>query len=252
MPLNSTGSNSPEFLRRFMRKLTWIFGAGAWLCVFLALPGTSLADDSAPPCWRGQPNTTYQSWVFTVSNNPAIPESFNNPGTPRATMTIGAFGKGWLASSFGGKTGLWELGQAGQVSIALSNYAGFASAPKYVQVQVTYFESSGTYLAPAVSIPGATLVTSQTTNNLSAPPGTWRTQVTLWLLSPAPANETVLINGSATKGLLIDQIVVDSRIASGGDADALSFRPCWRGLPGSTFQHWAFGISNNPASVPAE
>src|SRR5436305_7129657 len=115
-----------------MRKLSWIFGA----VVALAFPALTLANDSAPPCWRGQSNTTYASWVFTASNNPATPETFSNPGTPSATMTIGPFGKGWLASSFGGKTGLWELGQAGQVSLSLSNYPGFASAPKYVQVQV--------------------------------------------------------------------------------------------------------------------
>jgi uncharacterized repeat protein (TIGR01451 family) len=213
----------------------------------------SRADDSQPPCWRGYVNTTYQSWVFTVSNNPAAPEMFTNPNAmPQAAFTIGPFGKGWLATSFGGKTGLWELGQAGQVSVSVSNYAGFGSAPKYLQVQVTYFEAGGIYLAPTVSIAGATLVSSQTVNNLSAAPGLWRTQITRWLVTPAPASETILITGSPTKGLLIDQIVVDTKIASGGDGDVPAFQPCWRGATSSTFQHWAFGVSNNLAAVPAE
>src|SRR5688572_24611478 len=224
-----------------------------FLAVVLLASVKVQADDSSPPCWRGGSNTTYQSWVFTVSNNPAIPESFTNPnGTPESIMTIGSFGKGWLATSFGGRTGLWELGRAGQVSLSVSNFVGFLTAPKYVQVQVTYFEDTLAYRPPTVSITGATLVSLQTVNNLAAPPGNWKTQVSLWQISPAPTSETIIISGDPTKGLLIDQIIVDTRIAAGGDGDVPLFQPCWRGLAGSTFQHWAFGMSNSLAAVPAE
>lgn len=223
------------------------------LALLLMVLGSARADDSAPPCWRGAANTTYQSWVFTVSNNPAIPENFaNSNGAPFASMTIGSFGKGWLATSFGGKTGLWELGRAGQVALTVSNFAGFSAAPKYIQVQVTYFEDSLAYRPPTVSIAGATLVSAQTVNNSAAPPGNWRTQITTWQIFPAPTSETILINGDATRGLLIDQVVVDTRITAGGDGDVPGFQPCWRGLAGSTFQHWTFGLSNNPASLAAE
>src|SRR6185436_2397945 len=34
--------------------------------------------------------------------------------------------------------------------------------------------------------------------------------------------------------------------------DVAAFRPCWRGQPNTTFQQWAFSVSNNPANVPAE
>ena len=223
------------------------------LAVIVSLSASAQADDSSPPCWRGGSNTTYQSWVFTASNNPAVPEVLTNPNGPcSATFTIGAFGKGWLATSFGGKTGLWELGRAGSVSVAVPNFGAVATAAKYVQVQVTYFEDAFAYLPPTVTIAGATLVSSQTINNLSAPPGLWRTQTTLWQIFPSPASEAITIAGDLVKGLLIDQIIVDTRVAMGGDGDVVGFRPCWRGLADTTFQHWSFGMSNNPASLPAE
>jgi hypothetical protein len=34
--------------------------------------------------------------------------------------------------------------------------------------------------------------------------------------------------------------------------DVSQYRPCWRGMSGSTFQQWSFGISNNPATLVAE
>ena len=235
-----------------MQKPTWSFSVVVFAAM-LMIPGRVLADDSSPPCWRNGSNTTYQSWVFTVSNNPAAPETFTNPGgAASATFNIGTFGKGWLATSFGGKTGLWELGRAGLVSLSVPNFAASSSAAKYVQVQVTYFEDSLAYRPPTVSIAGATLVSLQTFNNLSAPPGIWKTQVTLWQIFPSPSGETIAVAGDPARGLLIDQIIVDTRVAAGGDGDVPAFRPCWRGRVGSTFQHWSFGISNNPASLPAE
>ena len=34
--------------------------------------------------------------------------------------------------------------------------------------------------------------------------------------------------------------------------DLLAYQPCWRGQSGSTFQQWAFSVSNNPAAIPPE
>ena len=65
----------------------------------LLLVCNSRADDSVPPCWRGNPGTTHADWSFAVSNNPAAPDTFTNPnGTPQATLTEGAFATGWKAS----------------------------------------------------------------------------------------------------------------------------------------------------------
>ena len=34
--------------------------------------------------------------------------------------------------------------------------------------------------------------------------------------------------------------------------DLAAFAPCWRGGAGATFQHWAFSMPDDPASLPAE
>lgn len=232
------------------RKMTW--SRAAAVLVAMAIPVLGRADDSFAPCWRNGLNTTFQSWTFAASNNPAVPDLWTNPnGTPTGNLTIGAFGKGWLASSFGGKTGLWELGRAGQVSVIVPNFPS-QNAPKYVQVQVSYFEDTLAYRPPVVSIAGAMAVGTETVDNLSAPPGMWRTQKTLWLLNPSPSSETVLISGDSSRGLLIDQVVIDTRIAAGGDGDVPAFRPCWRGSSDATFQHWSFGVWSDPSSVVPE
>jgi hypothetical protein len=209
------------------------------------------ADDSFPPCWRGSPGTTFQNWSFAASNNPAPPEQFNNPGgTPQTTFTIGTAGTGWRSVALA-RTNVWDLGRAGAASVAIPNASGGSNSWKYVQVQVTYFEDGGIYVAPAVSIPGATLVSSQVTNNQTAFPGAWKTMLTVWQMRPAPANETVALTGSSTKGFLLDQVIVDTRsTAPGGDVPA--FRPCWRGQTNSSFQQWQFGVSNNPAAIYPE
>src|SRR5262245_30096179 len=212
----------------------------------------SRADDSAPPCWRGDAGTTYQDWSFAVSNNPAIPDVFTNSnGTPLATITPGMFATGWKASALG-KSGLWDLGKAAQVSLAVPNFGGSAASWEYVQVQVTYFDAPGFYLPPTTSIAGATLVSSQTISNNVFGPGVWRTQVTFWLIQPSPASETIVLTGDASKGLVIEEVIVDTRSSASGDGDVAAFRPCWRGAPNTTFQHWMFGVSNNPASIPPE
>ena len=47
----------------------------------------------------------------------AAPEIHAN-GTPQATLTQGSFATGWKASALG-RNGLWDLGQGGQVSLAI-------------------------------------------------------------------------------------------------------------------------------------
>ncbi len=204
--------------------------------------------------------TTYENWSFVASNNPANPEAFTNPnGTPQATFTLGPFGEGWLASTaLGTRSGVWSLGLGGQVSLAIPNYSGGSPTSwKYVHVQVTYFDDGGFGTRPpTVSIAGATLLsTTDVTNTVvtSGPPqntvfGRWITRRTIWLFRPCPASETVVITADPAKDALIDQIIVDTRCPTPGDGDVPAFQPCWRDQAGSTFQHWAFGVSDSPAA----
>src|SRR5689334_20634490 len=143
-----------------MKKLPCKVGVAVFASITLLSVCASRAVDSAPPCWRGTPGTTYQDWSFAVSNNPAAPDTFANiNGTPSATLTQGSFATGWKASALG-KTGVWDLGKAGQVSLTIPNFGGSPASWKYVQVQVTYFDAPGFYLPPTASIAGAALVSS--------------------------------------------------------------------------------------------
>src|SRR5438270_480887 len=112
----------------------------------LKTPGRPL---SLTPCfsWVGLEPAEFGT-VSTVLTHPN--------GTPHATLTQGPFATGWKASSLS-RSGVWDLGQSGQVSLAVPNFGG-ALAWKYVQVQVTYLDAPGFFLAPATSIAGATLL----------------------------------------------------------------------------------------------
>src|SRR3982750_2526278 len=101
-----------------MKNPTWGQTATLFLSLTLLYSRSLHAEDSFPPCWRGKTSTTYQNWTFAVSNNPAPADEFTNVnGTPLASMTVGAFGTGWRAASLGFRTGVWDLGQAGQATI---------------------------------------------------------------------------------------------------------------------------------------
>src|ERR1035437_4508748 len=233
-----------------MQTSIWKKGATIFAGLALLLGWTARGDDSFAPCWRGNSDTTYQNWTFATSNNPVAPDTFVNPnGAPLASLTLGAFGTGWKSVSLGGRTGVWDLGKAAQVSLSISNFGGLSATKEYVQVQVTYFDDGGFgYVAPTVSIPGATLVSSQIVIDQTINLGSWKTMQTVWQIQPSPASETVVISGDANKGLLIDQVVVDTRCPIGSDS-VPAYRPCWRGLSGSTFQQWSFRLSNNPPSA---
>ncbi len=237
--------------RLIMRNVLKRFAGIAFAGVISLLGGSLRADDSFPPCWRGASGTTFANWNFTTSNNPALPEQFTNPnGMPQATLTIGTAGTGWRASVLS-RTNVWDLGRGGFASVPIANFGGATNSWKYVQVQVTYFEDGGIYVAPSVAIAGATFISSQVVNNQTAFPGAWKTMQTVWRIQPAPAAETIQITGNPAKGLLLDQIIVDTRCSFPG-GDVPGFQPCWRGQPGSTFEQWTFGVSNNPAAIPPE
>jgi hypothetical protein len=196
-----------------MKTAIWGTTAHLFTSLTLLLTWTAGAEDSFPPCWRGNPAATYQNWTFAVSNNPAPPDDFTNVnGTPLATMTVGAFGTGWKQVSVGLRSNVWDLGQAGQATIALSNFTASAAAWKYVHLQVTYYDAPGFYLPPVISISNATMVSSQVTNNQSAPPGNWKTIQSVWLLQPSPSSENILLAGDTSRGLLIDQMLVDTLV----------------------------------------
>jgi hypothetical protein len=236
-----------------MQTLNWKQGAIIMAGMSLLLAGTARAEDSFAPCWRGNAGTTYENWSFPSAASPTAPAAYNNPnGTPLASLTVGSFGTGWRSSTpLGNRTNVWDLGEAGQASLSIANFGGSTNSWEYVQVQVTCFVAGSFYAAPTISIPGATLISSQSTNNQTLSLGSWETIQSVWLIQPSPTSESIIISGSPTSGFLLNQIVVDTRCPVGGDS-VPAYRPCWRGLTGSTYQQWSFGVSNTPAAIPAE
>lgn len=207
-----------------------------------------------PPCWRGQSGSTLQVWNFNTSANPAAPESGSNPyGAASSTATPGLGAGGWIGSLtlFGTNQGVWDLGRNGTLGLSIPNAPVTAGAWKYISVQVTQYRD-GVYNAnAAVTIPGATLISSQTltnrilTNTLGQVRARWIVVQSLWLMDPSPASESITITAGFNSSA-IDQVVVDTLSASRDSGDV--FAPCWRGQSGTTHANWSFHNANNPAA----
>src|SRR5262249_8662004 len=108
------------------------------------------------------------------------------------------------------RTGLWDLGQSGTISLVISNQPS-ATGYKYVVVQVTELLTPGQPVT--ISFPGATFVHGSTV--AGDPPDSLAlssvvvTQ-SVWRLPNCPSSETLDIVGGATSGSTIDSIVVDT------------------------------------------
>jgi hypothetical protein len=171
------------------------------------------AHDLVPPCWRNQAGSTFQQWTFNTGANPANPDLAANPyGVAQAQVAVGPFGAGWLWDlRFGTNRGYWDLGRHGTVTLSIPNDpTAPGGAWKYVWVQMTYWDDPPLFVAPAVSVPGATLLA---TTNLVVEQtflGQWSLQQTLWRLDSSPNAETVTLTAAANGGV-VDQVVVDTK-----------------------------------------
>ena len=169
------------------------------------------------PCWRGQPNSTFQQWAFSVSNNPAsMPAELvtNAFGVPQASIAFGPFSDGYLDSSpfLGCVQGVWDSGESGTMTLAIPNTpSGSGGSYKYVRVQVTQYRDSIYNQNAAVAIAGGTLVSQQQQTIQTVAPGrTWVVAQSVWRLGPpCPASESVVLT-AGSNGSLIDQVVVDT------------------------------------------
>jgi uncharacterized repeat protein (TIGR01451 family) len=168
--------------------------------------------DISPPCWRGAPGSTHQNWSFHGSGNPSVPEDVTNPGSPEASIALGALALGWqdVLVGFGCRQGYWDLGNGGEMSLAVPNTAGSPISYKDIQVQVVAFRDSLAYnQPPVVAIPGATILSQSESNVEATVTGNWVVHRSVWRIAPCPAAETVLITAPAASAL-IDQVVVDT------------------------------------------
>jgi hypothetical protein len=177
------------------------------------LTTTCWSHDLVPPCWRDTGGSTFQRWTFNTNDNPASPElNHNSYGSPQASITLGPFGSGWQWDlGFGTNRGYWDLGSNGSITLSIPNDpTAPAGAWKYMWVQMTYWDDPPLFVAPAVSVSGATLLA---TSNLVVEQtfmGRWSLQQTLWRLDSSPNAETVTLTAAANGGV-VDQVVVDTK-----------------------------------------
>ncbi len=186
---------------------------GVLLALCFLVSGAAIADDIYTPSWRGSDGTTLENWAFTTSANPAAPDTVNNSyGSPTATMTVLDYGVGWIDAdsfSYGTKTGMWDLGASGIISLDIPNRP-LALSYKDIWVQVTYLYDP--FEAPVVSIAGAQYLggESQVVETLDGF-GQWVTAVSKWRITPNPSSEVVTITADAAMGSLIDSVIVDTK-----------------------------------------
>lgn len=105
-------------------------GLVAAIMVFGA--GPILADDVNPPAWRGEDNSTWQTWEFATDDPSVVADAYDNPyGTPVAEVPVGY----WL-DTHSGRTGMWAL--TGLMEAELPNTPPHPLKPKTIWVQLTW------------------------------------------------------------------------------------------------------------------
>jgi hypothetical protein len=164
---------------------------------------------------RAVDGTSSQDWQFSNSNNPATPTAFTNgAGTASATISPGASASNPpYFDSVLGENGVWDLGVRGQVLLSIPNpRPSGGSNYTDLTVWVGQFVASAQFYPGdlAFSIPGAVFV-GRTTNAPAPPPGNgnWVLDEYRWRLTPAPAQISLTITGSAG-GTLLDEVRADT------------------------------------------
>ena len=186
--------------------------------VLMILGSACLADDVFAPSWRGITGATSEDWRFDTSATTTAPESVNNPfGSPSASIQVGLFGSGWLSQlpGLGTRSGYWDLGGNGNISLTIPNNARPNS--KFVLLQVTCYKDISQ--PPAVGVSGATKLQEQEVTVETVPTGGWWVlEESLWQLPQGSAWESVTITSSVQWGSVIDEVVADTIYANSCDS----------------------------------
>lgn len=155
-----------------------------------------------------------ETWHFNSSASPALPDLVTTPpASCQATIQPGDFASGWLDANpiFGSAQGVWDLGRLGTITCSgLGGLVGSAGQERACTVRVTQYNDGAIYNEiSAVSVPGATLMSSSVTSGGAGALGDWVTQETHWRFPPTAAADVVQIT-SAYDGSLVDQVTVET------------------------------------------
>ncbi len=183
--------------------------------------GLASASDKAPLVYSVPGGALAQlEWQFESDANPAVPEvNLNGPAGAQAAIGPGRMSLGWQKQlpGLGQKTGYWDLGENGTITLNLGSPHGIAGVD-HVRVRVCQWFDDGIYGSLAsVVVPGAKQIGSDVYEVDSGPVGGWMVDETVWELEPGTTLSSVLINGPPT-GAVIDEIAVEMMTVSPGSA----------------------------------
>ena len=181
-----------------MKKLLVIAMA---IALLLTVAGSLMADDFAPPSWRGLSGSTWQQWEFSTGQALGIlPDHGYNPyGNPTADVTP-APSKVWYEESFG-RTGVWPL--SGLIDATIPNQ-DVQNPYKDIWIQLTWHRTDC----------GDTPTVWETISHQMAylesevllADGWYHTTYSIRLV-PNPALEIIRVQND----ILVDELVIDTR-----------------------------------------
>jgi len=161
------------------------------LALFL-LSLSAFSEDALPPAWRGQPNTTTIHIAFPDASNPA----------QGVMMHAGGFATGWRESILM-RANVWDLGQAGSVTIAIPVNA------VRVRLQATYWTDVQIYNGVPV-LSNATGIL----NTIEVQPwfiGAWVDSAWEWTQTAGVV--LVDLGVAHPKGFVLSDLVIDVQLA---------------------------------------
>ncbi|HYF15884.1 MAG TPA: hypothetical protein VD971_12515 [Phycisphaerales bacterium] len=184
------------------------------------LGSPALADDLAPPSWRGGLGTTVQHWDFSSGPSGAAPDALplSNPyGSPQLIATNLS---NWLAS-LGGRNDVWAVNDFDFLTFRTPN--ANVPLPTEVWIQVTYqsfsntigtqlYDNLGNLYGPDTGYPIVTPL-----------PNGWFHKLEVYTLPTAPPFEDLRVL-PPTPGtvVFVDQVVIDSRVVPAPTTAALA------------------------------
>jgi len=156
-------------------------------------------------------------WRFGSSANPAVPIATGGIGSALATVAPGSFSDGWINTNavLGAAQGVWDLGGSGAVTLNnASGLAGNSDVERLITVSVSQYQDGGIYnQLAAVSVPGASLVSSNASTTGAGYIGVWTLGRTQWRAPAGVAVNAINISG-VSRGSLIDSVLVESTIVT--------------------------------------
>jgi hypothetical protein len=182
-------------------------------------------DPSLPaPSWYGDPNTTWQSYLFATDSTTALPEDYKNPyGVPTMNITVvpsGGVGTGYQDPSIPWQIhrdgGGWDLGPDGFVRFDIPVAPPVGTGPGYildVYLGVVYEPTAGFYSPPAVDLLPSSLVTTDLNSRYEqAGSFFWGLATNVATINNLQSDFiTVFVNAQGSTGSLIDAVEIHTR-----------------------------------------